>query len=224
MKAFKSYLGIWIVSLLLFNVIAFVSPIEMNGGFWTGYIFITLAFLGQLLCSRIAFRSPNAQKFFYNFSLISISYISTLVMLAVGGLAMALPFVPIWLGVILCILVLGFSAIAIIGALTTSQTVSDIDAKIKTKTLFIKMLTADAETLMQKASSKERDITKKVYEAIRYSDPVSIDALSMIESQITLKFKEFENAVCIQSEKTESLGKELLILVSDRNTKCKLLK
>ena len=91
--------------------------------------------------------------------------------------------------------------------------------------MFIKKLTADATNLMSKAQTKEaKEIIKKVYEIIRYSDPVSNDALSSIESQITVRFKEFENAICENSEKATSLGEELIILIEDRNTKCKLLK
>lgn len=224
-KTYKSYISVWSICLLLFNVIAFVVPNEMKSNFWTGYIFITLAFLGQLFCASIAFKSENAEKFFYNFPLISISFTGTLVMIVIGGLTMAISAVPVWVGIALCLIVLAFTAIAVINASVVSETVSDVDIKIKAQTLFIKMLVADATTLMAKAETEEaKAITKKVYETIRYSDPMSNDALSSIESQITVRFKEFENAVCENSENATSLGEELVILINDRNTKCKLLK
>lgn len=224
-KTFKSYIGVWAMCLLTFNVIAFVVPNEMKANFWAGYIFITLAFLGQLFCANIAFKSENAKKFFYNFPLISISFVGTVIMLIVAGLTMAISAIPVWVGIVFCLIILAFTAIAIINASVVSETVSNIDEKIKSKTLFVKMLTTDASNLMSKAQTKEeKEITKKVYEIIRYSDPVSNDALSAIESQITVRFKEFENAICENSEKATSLGKDLIILIEDRNTKCKLLK
>lgn len=224
-KTLKSYIGVWAICLLTFNIIAFVVPNEMKANFWVGYIFITLAFVGQLFCASISFKSENAQKFFYNFPLISISFVGTVIMLIVAGLTMAISAIPVWVGIVFCLVVLAFTAIAVINASVTSETVSNIDTKIKAQTLFIKMLTADASTLMSKAQTKEeKEITKKVYEIIRYSDPVSNDALSAIESQITVRFKEFENAICKNSEKATSLGEELIILIEDRNTKCKLLK
>lgn len=224
-KTFKSYIGIWAIYLLTFNIIAFLVPNEIKANFWAGYIFITLAFLGQLFCANIAFKAENAQKFFYNFPLISISFVGTVLMLVIAGLTMVISAIPVWVGIVFCLIVLAFTAIAIINASVASETVSNVDEKIKSKTLFIKILTADATNLISKAQTKEaKEITKKVYEIIRYSDPVSNDALSSIESQITVRFKEFENAICENSEKATSLGEELIILIEDRNTKCKLLK
>ena len=224
-KTFKSYIGIWAICLFAFNVIAFIVPNEMRANFWTGYIFITMAFLGQLFCASIAFKSENASKFFYNFPLISISFVGTVIMLIIAGLTMAISAIPVWVGIVFCLIFLAFTAIAVMNASVVSETVSNIDEKIKSKTLFIKMLTADATTLMSKAQTKEaEEITNRVYEIVRYSDPVSCDALSSIESQITVRFKEFENAICTNSEKAISLGEELIILIQDRNTKCKLLK
>lgn len=224
-KSFKSYIGVWAICLLTFNVIAFVVPNEMKANFWAGYIFITLAFFGQLFCANIAFKAENAEKFFYNFPLISISFVGTVIMLIIAGLTMTISAIPVWVGIVFCLVVLAFTAIAVINASVTSETVSNIDTKIKAQTLFIKMLTADASNLMSKAQTKEaKEITKKIYEIIRYSDPVSNDALSSIESQITVRFKEFENAICESNEKATSLGEELIILIEDRNTKCKLLK
>ena len=224
-KTFKSYIGVWAICLLTFNVIAFVVPNEMKANFWAGYIFITLAFFGQLFCANLAFKAENAEKFFYNFPLIYISFVGTVIMLIVAGLTMAISAIPVWVGIVFCLIILAFTAIAIINVSVTSETVSNIDTKIKAQTLFIKMLTADATNLMSKAQTKEaKEITKKVYEIIRYSDPVSNDALSSIESQITVRFKEFENAICKNSQKATSLGEELIILIEYRNTKCKLLK
>ena len=66
---------------------------------------------------------------------------------------------------------------------------------------------------------------KKVYEAIRYSDPMSNDALASVEGQITVKFAELSEAVkADNTEKITELANEVIILVGDRNKKCKLLK
>ena len=59
-KRFRTYAVIWAILFALFNAICFVAPNEIaevskfDGAFWTGYIFITLAFIGQLVCSCFA--------------------------------------------------------------------------------------------------------------------------------------------------------------------------
>lgn len=144
----------------------------------------------------------------------------------VDAVAMAVPFVPYWVGIILDVLIVAFYAVAIISSKATADTIENIDNKVKTQTFFIKSLTVDAESLLSRAKSDEtKAIAKKIYEAICYSDPMSNETLSSVESQITIKFNEFSNAV-IEDNKShaETLGNELIILVNDRNKKCKLLK
>ncbi len=224
-KNFKSYCVIWAICLIAFNAIAFIVPGGMKTNFWIGYLFITLAFSGQLVCAKVTFKADNAKKFFYNFSLISISFIGAVIMLIIGGITMAVPIIPVWVGIILCLLDLAFTAIAVINASVASGVVSDIDKKIKADTLFVKTLTADAMALMSKAQTQQqKDITQKVYETIRYSDPVSNDALHYVESQITICFKEFESAICENRENATIIGQQLIILINERNTKCELFK
>ena len=76
---------------------------------------------------------------------------------------------------------------------------------------------------MQRTTTDEaKELTKKIYEAIRYSDPMSNDALASGETAITIKFKEFEEAI-VTNNYAGNIANELLILINDRNQKCKLL-
>lgn len=231
-KTFKFYIIIWALALAIFNVFCFVTPSEANGynkfggAFWVGYIFITLAFIGQLVCSYIAFKAENLKKLFYNIPLISISYIGLVIMLICGVLAMAIPDLPNWIGIIVCLLVLVITAVAVIKAKAAADIVDEIDNKVKTQTFFIKSLTVDAERLMARAKSDEiKAEAKKVYEAVRYSDPMSNEALGGIESQITTEFSAFYDAVNTDDiDMVKAIANELVILLGDRNNKCKLLK
>ena len=117
-KRIRTYAVIWAILFALFNVICFVAPNEIAGAnnfvgaFWNGYIFITLAFIGQLVCSYFALKAESLQKMFYNIPLITISYTGLIVMLIVGALAMAIPNLPNWIGIIVCLAVLAFTAIS----------------------------------------------------------------------------------------------------------------
>ncbi|MFR2018405.1 MAG: hypothetical protein ACLS27_07260 [Eubacterium sp.] len=139
---------------------------------------------------------------------------------------MVVSFIPYWVGIILDVLIVAFYAIAIISSKAAAYTIENIDKKVKAQTFFIKSLTVDAESLLLRAKSDEtKAIAKKVYEAIRYSDPMSNEALSHVEAQIAIKFNEFSNAVVEDNKPlAETLGNELIILVNDRNKKCKILK
>ena len=133
---------------------------------------------------------------------------------------------PYWVGVIVCAIVLAVVAIAVAKASIAVDAVADVDNKIKMQTFFIKSLTVDAESLLARAQSNDIKIEcKKVYEAIRYSDPMSNDALAGCESQITLKFAELVSAVSENdAENVKKMAREVITLVDERNKKCRLLK
>ena len=230
-KGIKFYLPCWAIALAVFNVISFAVPITVNvnkftPSFWIGYAFITLMFIAQLVCSVVFFKQDNNDKKFLNIPVISLSYTALIVSIIVGAVAMAVSFIPYWVGIVLGVLIVAFYAIAIISSKAAADTIENVDKKVKAQTFFIKSLTVDAESLLLRAKSDEtKAIAKKVYEAIRYSDPMSNEALSPVEAQITIKFNEFSNAV-VENNKplAETLGNELIILVNDRNKKCKILK
>lgn len=230
-KGIKFYLPCWAIALAVFNVISFAVPITVNvnkftPSFWIGYAFITLMFIAQLVCSVVFFKQDNNDKKFLNIPVISLSYTALIVSIIVGAVAMAVSFIPYWVGIVLGVLIVAFYAIAIISSKAAADTIENVDKKVKAQTFFIKSLTVDAESLLPRAKSDEtKAIAKKVYEAIRYSDPMSNEALSPVEAQITIKFNEFSNAV-VENNKplAETLGNELIILVNDRNKKCRLLK
>lgn len=231
-RTFNFYAIIWAICLALFNVLAFVTTNEIAGiskfgdTFWVGYIFITLAFVGQLICAYVAFKAENLKKLFYSIPLISISYIGLLVMLIVGGLTMAIPHFPNWIGIIVCLLLLGFTAISVIKATVAADIVSDIDDRVTTETIFIKKITVDAQNLIKRANAPMlKNQCKKIYEALRYSDPMSSTELADVERRIKEEFDALTDAVIADDlDATESAVKELTILIAERNNKCKTLK
>ena len=230
-KKFNLYLVAWAVLLALFNVIAFVSvgwarQEKYTPSFWIGYALIMVMFIGQLVCSYIAFKADNAQKLFYNISLIKTSYTGLIVSFIFGGLCMLISPLPYWIGVIVCAVVLAANILSILKATAAIAEVECIDSKIKVQTSFIKMLTIDADTLMAQAKSDAvKAECRKFYKAIRYSDPMSNDELASVESQISAKISELSDAVKADDvAKVAELANEVIILIGDRNKKAKVLK
>lgn len=230
-KVFKFYFTVWAVLLALFNVISFVSvgwagTPKYTPSFWIGYVFITLSFIGQIVCAYFALKDSDIKKTFYNVSLISTSYTGLILSFVFGGLCMIISLLPYWVGIILCAIVLAFNIIAVVKASAVIDIVGEIDNKVETKIFFIKSLTVDAESLISRAKSENiKAECKKVYEAVRYSDPMSNGTLASIESKITITFAKLSEAVVSEdSEKVMTLAGEIIILLGDRNKKCKLLK
>lgn len=228
---FKYYVIVWAVVVAIFNVIVFVTPNEIAGVskfdsyFWVGYIFIMLTFVIQLGITWYSLKD-DITKMFYRMPILSISYVSLIVMMVVGILCMVIPSFSVWLGIVLCLLVLAFSIVSMMQAQAAVSVIGDIDTKINNKTFYIKFLTADIDSLVARASSEViREELKKVYDVVRFSDPMSNDALAGVESQITLKVSELADGVGkVDADMVERLCREIIILINDRNKKCKLLK
>ena len=229
-KGFKTYIIAWAILLALFNIICFVTPNEFagmekfGGAFWAGYVFITLAFIGQLACAYFAFKAENLTKLFYNLPLITVSYTGLILTIIFGAGCMVIPGLPNWVGIIVCAVIFAFTAIAILKAKVAGDIVTATDEKVKVQTSFIRSLTADAEGLMSRAQSVEaKTACKKVYEALRYSDPMSSYALIDIETEIKDNFSAFSTKVKA-GETDSALADELVSLIEDWNRKCKVMK
>lgn len=220
----KHYIGIWAVLLVLFNAIAFISPgwithEKYTASFWIGYVFITISFVGQLICALSALKEQNLTKLFYKIPLIRVSYTGLIVSFVVGGACMLISPLPYWIGALAAVIVLAVTAISVLKANAAADIVADIDEKINQKTFFIRNLTADAEGLLSRAKTPEdKAVCKKVYEALRYSDPMSSDALTEIEKKIEAQFAVFFKDISADT------AEELLLLIGERNRKCKAFK
>lgn len=231
-KNFKYYVFCWFILVLLFHIIVLLIPnevVRMNkfyGTFWVSYGGILLAFIGQLLCAYLTFKEENKQKIFYNLPLITISYFATLISVVLGAIFMVIPSLPSYLGVIACVLVLGLNTISVIKAKAAADMVGFIENKVQNSTHFIKLLTIDLENLKEQAMSDPiKAEVKKVYEAVRYSDPISNDALADLESQIVEKYDALTQAVAQGNlGMVQAVAGEMIILINNRNKKCKLLK
>ncbi len=225
------YIIAWVVVLAVFNVIVFAVPHEiagynrLTGSFWIGYAFIMLFFFGQLVCAWIALNGEK-EKVFLNFPMITISITSLIVMGIVGTTCMTVPFIPNWVAIIGCVITLAFSVVALAGAKAAGEVVGDIDQKVKEQTFFIKSLTVDAQSLVNIANNEEiKTEAKKVFEAIKFSDPMSNEKLAMEEAQISSKFAEFSSYVTAGNvDEVKAKSSELLYLINNRNQKCKLFK
>ena len=230
-KNFKFYAITWAILLALFNILVFLTPNEaagmtkFGGAFWSGYVFITLAFIGQLICGYVAFRADTREKLFLNLPLITISYATLVTSIVLGTVCMIIPDLPNWVGILLCAAVLALNAVAVVKAQAAATLVSEVGEKVKTQTAFIKTMTVEAASLVARAKSEEaKAACKKVYEAFRYSDPMSTPALAETDAQIKTVFDSFKTAVLSDADTAGNLADECCKLVTERADKCKLYK
>ena len=234
-KMFKFYLVAWAIMFVLFNIAVIALPKEFTilgvtyekfgGVSWVTLIVLELCFLLHLALTAVALNQKKLSGTFYRLPLIRLSYGCLVVTLILAVVAM-LAIIPSWVPLALTLLVLAIYLFAILKAGTAAALVEGVDRKVEAKTVFIKTLTVDASALMDRAKSEPvKTACKKVFEAVRYSDPMSADALSDVESRIRTEFDCFTDAVTTDNaDAAAASADELLTLIKERSSRCRMEK
>ena len=234
-KGLKFYAIAWAIMFILFNVAVAALPKEFTllgvtyekfGGLsWVTLIVLELCFLLHLILTAVAMKQNRLSGTFYRLPLIRLSCGCLIVTLILAVLAM-LAIIPSWVPLALTLLILAIYAFAILKAGTAAALVEGVDSKVQAKTAFIKTLTIDANTLLSRAKSEPaKAACKKVFEAVRYSDPMSAEALADVESRIRIEFDALTDAVLADNaDAATTSADELLTLIKERNSRCKMEK
>ena len=232
-KNFK-YFGItWIVGFVLFNAITFLIPNEVfgvtrfdKGVFWVAYSLITLSFLAEIATAYKFIKDDGAEKMFLNIPLLRTGYMAVVVSVIVGIVFMIFPVLPAWIGAIVSLLVAGYFVIACVKAIVLSEDVYQKEQQIKTNTSFIKDAVIESANLIARATTEEIRIEcQKIYDAFRFSDHVSKSSLKDIETEISNYLSEMKLAVENETiDEVKFTSKKLLILIKERNMRCKASK
>lgn len=225
-KNFKFYAVSWALLFAIFNVLAFAVGFKNNASFWTAYITSVIAMLLQLVCAKISFKPEKLDRLFLNIPVISITFTGMVASMIIGAVCMVIPSVPVVAIIVIEYLILAFTGVSVLKANAAAEIVNEVGEKVKEKTQFIKLTTVDAQNLMNSAKSESvKSACKKVYEALRYSDPMSNEVLAHEEAEIADKMAELSSAVASDNaDSAESISNEITVLVKARNNKCKALK
>lgn len=209
------------IAFVLFNVITFAVPTAKTTTFWIAYVFTAVAFASQIAIWKFAFKGADTLKSkFLGIPLISVGITYLIVQIIAFVVFVALPLTAGWIALVVCALILGISAICLIGTETGREEINRVEEKLEKKVFYIQALQVDVEML---ASTETNADTKaaltKLAEKMRFSDPMSSEVLADLEAEITAKVKELKTA-----ENKAEIITVLNSLITERNKKAKILK
>ena len=213
--------AVLVIAFALFNVIAFFILTEKTATFWIAYAFSAIAFLLQIVIWKLAFKGTDTIKSkFLGIPLLSVGFRYLAIQVIAFAVFMIFPTLPTWIPVVVCSVILGGSAICLIGTETGREEINRVEEKVKSKVFYIKSLQVDVEMLAETESdpTTKAELTK-LAEKIRFSDPMSSDALAEIETEIVNKIKEIKTS----NDKLAIIA-VTSALVEERNKKAKILK
>lgn len=209
------------IAFVLFNIIAFTVPTAKTVTFWIAYIFTAIAFALQIGIWIFSFKGADSFKSkFLGISLIAVGITYLFVQNIAFVIFMVLPVTASWIAVVVCALILGISAICLIGTETGKGEIKRIEEKVEKKVFYINSLQVDIEMLASaEIDANTKADLSKLAEKIRFSDPVSNDALADLEADISAKVKELKT-----NEDKATIIEALDSLIAERNKKAKFLK
>lgn len=227
----KNAIRWWVVLgvvLVVYNVLAFALPFPKTAVFAVSYLFTTIAILAQIYVIRTAFyRGEGVKSKFYGFPIAKLGVIYLAVQLIAGLVFMALGLiVPVWLPLALYVVLLGVAAAGFVAADAARDEVVRQEVKLEKDVSRIREFQAKGRALvaLNQVSEAARPL-EKLAENLRFSDPVSSEALTEIEDQLAECLTQLQEAVSAQkTEQILSVCQEAEHILAERNQLCKLSK
>lgn len=225
MKKSLIYLG---VAIGVFTLIACAMLANFNAMFVVAYLFCVLALATGWYTLRLTFKKgKDAKSQFYGFPILRIGAIYVVIQFAASILSMIFAkHLPV--GIMLPAFFVLF-CFAAGGLLATSATRDEIDRQdqvLKKKVSKMRELQSMSRTMLQNCEDAElKKELEKLADALRYSDPVSSDALATTESNLSACMQELQASI-IDGDISSALQlcKRAQQTLIERNRLCKLNK
>lgn len=124
------------------------------------------------------------------------------------------------------LLIFGVYLVFAISCFMAKETIKEVKTKVSDKTRFIKLLRTDAEMLVEKCDDPAlKEQCRKFAESVRYSDPMSDEALFELEKELAYTVSQCDQAIVARDYiQAEQLCSKASLLLTERNRKCKALK
>lgn len=227
----KNAIRWWVVLgvvLVVYNVLAFALPFPKTAVFAVSYLFTMIAILAQIYVIRTAFyRGEGVKSKFYGFPIAKLGVIYLAVQLIAGLVFMALGLiVPVWLPLALYVVLLGIAAAGFVAADAARDEVVRQEVKLEKDVSRMREFQAKGRALvaLNQVPEAARPL-EKLAEDLRFSDPVSSEALTETEDQLAECLAQLQEAVSAQkTEQILSVCQEAERILAERNQLCKLNK
>lgn len=214
---------IYLIVFAIFNMLVFFLAGEKNNVFWTSYAFMCIAFVVQITSMLLAFKSFEVESAFFGIPLASFSLYYFFAAMFTGAVFMVFQMAPFKLAFALQVIILAAFVIVAIISLMTRDMVQDVSDHVKESVVALKVLNVDVDSIYDAVSYPAlKSALRKLSETVKYSDPMSNDAVTEIEQQIMASVDELR-IYCENEENEDALQmcKKIELLFVQRN---KLLK
>lgn len=226
----KLLAAILAIAFVAYNVILFMlcGFSGHTGVFWISWIFMIIAFAAMTFAGVIlGKRGMFLRDWLFGYPIIKHSTVFIIVEFAASTVFIIFSkVVPFGWAFAAQFLILCAYGVCAVSCFLAKETIDGVREKVADKTSFLKLLRVDAEMLVEKCSDPAlKKELQGLSETIRFSDPMSSEALFELEKDITLTVSECGKALDDGDfEEAGKLCRRANFQLSERNKKCKALK
>lgn len=228
----KILLAIVAVIFIVFNVVFFLvaDTAGITATTIISWVFMILGFVSFLTFAYLSKSKKGApETVFMRLSLLGHCTVYLIVNFCLAVLFTILGALvdisPVW-SVSVQLVALGVHVVIALACLMMKETIEDVGVQVKQKTSRMKGFRVDTEMLVEycKDEAAKNDF-RKFAEAIRYSDPMSCDALTDVEDQLEQIIYDMKSLLMAGDvEAAQSKCQIANNILKERNKKCQLFK
>lgn len=212
--------------LLVYLMLVLLIPFVKTAVYWVAFVFGLIAIAAQAVIMKRAFLDGESIKSkFYGFPIarLGVIYLVAQMVVTFGSMALS-QWIPMWVVVLLCGLLICFAAIGLIAADAVREQIEVQDAKLKKDVAMMQGLISQAAHLVGLCENAEmKKVVQKLADAFRYSDPVTAAPLAEMENELKVQLDELQKAILDgDQESVQTLCRQTSNTLAERNRLCKL--
>lgn len=227
-KDFLRWLASGAILLFIYLIVVFLTPFKRTSIFWISFGFTILSFFILEISEYLTLvHHGDARSRFYGFPILKIAVIYGVVQLILGLIVMIFEsIIPVKLILIVYSVLFGLAGLGLIATESVMEQIQNQDANLQTHVFLMRSIQSKVNQLVSLTDNPEiNSAVHKLAEEIRFSDPVSNEALESIEHEIIENIDELQSAIIDgDCSSVKQLCKKTSIILAERNRLCKLNK
>lgn len=229
LKERKTSLAVYGILFVVYNVLYFAIPFPKTSAAWIAYFFTLCSFAVSYWIFSVAFqKTEGLESKVYGFPILRVGISYLAIQLVFGFVVDLLGYwirVAGWVVVIVSVLLLAYALIGMIATDTARDVIEQQQEEVEIQTEKIKYFRLDIAGMADRAAEGEvKKKLMKLAEDVRFSDPVSSEALREIEGRLELEAMKLGDMLGGSQEDCLTQIEVLSNLLADRNRRCKALK
>lgn len=217
---------IYLIVFAIFNLFVFLLSKNRTPVFWLSYGFAVLAFIVQVSSMLMAFKKTDVQSVFMGIPLASLSFYYFFAAVFTAVVFMIFASAPMKIALLLQILIVAAYVVVAVLAITSRDIVEELNEDLTEQVAAVRTFRVDVDVLAAQVTDPGlKKALKKLSETVRFSDPISNDAVADIEQEIMSRMNELR--ICIESggiKDAEEICRQMEVLFLQRNRLLKAVK